>query len=192
MSLKTYVLVLLVIVTTFSCFRKGEEDPLVSLRTRTNRLTGTWELKSGIETLDYTTNGSTTTTDIIYEPGIKKFTLSGQQFENSYSYNITFDKKSNVSRTIVDKFDEIIDIGSWMFLQKNKEQELRNKESILFSITQNETNGITTVNSGLFLSELYLINRLTNKELILKGETTKNFTSGDVEVIKYELIFEKQ
>ena len=92
----------------------------------------------------------------------------------------------------MEDFDEIKDIGSWTFLQKNKNQELKKKEAFLVSITQNETNGIRTVNSGLFLSELFIINRLTNKELNLKGKTTENYTSGDVEVKEYELFFEKQ
>ncbi|MDB9932081.1 hypothetical protein OAD28_05100 [Flavobacteriales bacterium] len=181
-----------IVLVSFSCLRKGDNDPLVSLRTRTNRLTGTWKLISGIETTNYTSNGSTSTSDIIYEPGIKKMTASGSEIIKSYSNNITFEKKNNFTRIIVEDFDEIKDIGSWTFLQKNKNQELRKKEAFLVSITQNETNGIRTVNSGLFLSELFIINRLTNKELNLKGKTTENYTSGDVEVKEYELFFEKQ
>jgi|TARA_B110000208_G_C11749418_1_gene422918 hypothetical protein len=183
---------LVIVLVSFSCLRKGDNDPLVSLRTRTNRLTGTWKLISGIETTNYTSNGSTSTSDIIYEPGIKKMTASGSEIIKSYSNNITFEKKNNFTRIIVEDFDEIKDIGSWTFLQKNKNQELRKKEAFLVSITQNETNGIRTVNSGLFLSELFIINRLTNKELNLKGKTTENYTSGDVEVKEYELFFEKQ
>jgi hypothetical protein len=181
-----------IVLVSFSCLRKGDNDPLVSLRTRTNRLTGTWKLISGIETTNYTSNGSSSTSDIIYEPGIKKMTASGSEIIKSYSNNITFEKKNNFTRIIVEDFDEIKDIGSWTFLQKNKNQELRKKEAFLVSITQNETNGIRTVNSGLFLSELFIINRLTNKELNLKGKTTENYTSGDVEVKEYELFFEKQ
>ena len=183
---------LVIVLVSFSCLRKGDNDPLVSLRTRTNRLTGTWKLISGIETTNYTSNGSTSTSDIIYEPGIKKMTASGSEIIKSYSNNITFEKKNNFTRIIVEDFDEIKDIGSWTFLQKNKNQELKKKEALLVSITQNETNGIRTVNSGLFLSELFIINRLTNKELNLKGKTTENYTSGDVEVKEYELFFEKQ
>ena len=183
---------LVIVLVSFSCLRKGDNDPLVSLRTRTNRLTGTWKLISGIETTNYTSNGSTSTSDIIYEPGIKKMTASGSEIIKSYSNNITFEKKNNFTRIIVEDFDEIKDIGSWTFLQKNKNQELKKKEAFLISITQNETNGIRTVNSGLFLSELFIINRLTNKELNLKGKTTENYTSGDVEVKEYELFFEKQ
>ncbi len=183
---------LVIVLVSFSCLRKGDNDPLVSLRTRTNRLTGTWKLISGIETTNYTSNGSTSTSDIIYEPGIKKMTASGSEIIKSYSNNITFEKKNNFTRIIVEDFDEIKNIGSWTFLQKNKNQELRKKEAFLVSITQNETNGIRTVNSGLFLSELFIINRLTNKELNLKGKTTENYTSGDVEVKEYELFFEKQ
>ena len=183
---------LVIVLVSFSCLRKGDNDPLVSLRTRTNRLTGTWKLISGIETTNYTSNGSTSTSDIIYEPGIKKMTASGSEIIKSYSNNITFEKKNNFTRIVVEDFDEIKDIGSWTFLQKNKDQELRKKEAFLVSITQNETNGIRTVNSGLFLSELFIINRLTNKELNLKGKTTENYTSGDVEVKEYELFFEKQ
>ena len=183
---------LVIVLVSFSCLRKGDNDPSVSLRTRTNRLTGTWKLISGIETTNYTSNGSTSTSDIIYEPGIKKMTASGSEIIKSYSNNITFEKKNNFTRIIVEDFDEIKDIGSWTFLQKNKNQELKKKEAFLVSITQNETNGIRTVNSGLFLSELFIINRLTNKELNLKGKTTENYTSGDVEVKEYELFFEKQ
>lgn len=183
---------LVIVLVSFSCLRKGDNDPLVSLRKRTNRLTGTWKLISGIETTNYTSNGSTSTSDIIYEPGIKKMTASGSEIIKSYSNNITFEKKNNFTRIIVEDFDEIKDIGSWTFLQKNKNQELKKKEAFLVSITQNETNGIRTVNSGLFLSELFIINRLTNKELNLKGKTTENYTSGDVEVKEYELFFEKQ
>ena len=181
-----------IVIVSYSCLRKGDNDPLVSLRTRTNRLTGTWKLISGIETTNYTSNGSTSTSDIIYEPGIKKMTASGSEIIKSYSNNITFEKKNNFTRIVVEDFDEIKDIGSWTFLQKNKDQELRKKEAFLVSLTQNETNGIRTVNSGLFLSELFIIDRLSNKELTLKGKTTENYTSGDVEVKEYELFFEKQ
>ena len=111
---------LVIVLVSFSCLRKGDNDPLVSLRTRTNRLTGTWKLISGIETTNYTSNGSTSTSDIIYEPGIKKMTASGSEIIKSYSNNITFEKKNNFTRIIVEDFDEIKDIGSWTFLQKNK------------------------------------------------------------------------
>lgn len=190
--LKIAISIAIIALVSFSCLRKGDNDPLVSLRTRTNRITGTWKLISGIETTNYTSNGNTSTTDIVYEPGIRKMTVSGTEIVKSYSNTITFEKKNNFTRIIVEDFDEIKDIGSWTFLQKNKNQELRKKEAFLVSITQNETNGIRTVNSGLFLSELFIIDRLSNKELTLKGKTTENFTSGDVEVKEYELLFEKQ
>jgi len=190
--LKIAISVTAIVLVSLSCLRKGDNDPLISLRSRTNRLTGTWKLISGIETINYTTNGNTSTSDIIYEPGIRKMTVSGSEVVKSYSNNITFEKQNKFTRIIVEDFDEIKDIGSWTFLQKNNNQELRKREAFLVSITQNETNGIRTVNSGLFLSELFIIDRLTNKELTLKGKTTENYTSGDVEVKEYKLFFEKQ
>lgn len=182
----------LLVLVVSACFKKGEEDPFISLRSRTNRLSGTWKLISGIESVIYTTNGNTVTSDVIYEPGIKKITVSGSEIRMSYLQKLTFDNKSNFSRMITENFDETKENGSWMFIQKNKKEEVKNKESILISITQNETNGVLTVNSGVYLSQLFFIHRLTNKELILKGSTTQNFTSGDIQVDEYELIFEKE
>ena len=39
------ILTIMLIVTAFVGCKKGEEDPIISLRSRDARITGTWELK---------------------------------------------------------------------------------------------------------------------------------------------------
>jgi hypothetical protein len=49
----------LVAVTTFTGCKKGEEDPFISLRSRTSRITGEW-LVNSFETTENSTNSSST------------------------------------------------------------------------------------------------------------------------------------
>jgi len=44
---KQFILISLLSVFVFSECKKGEEDPLISLRTRKARVVGKWKIKSG-------------------------------------------------------------------------------------------------------------------------------------------------
>lgn len=171
--------------------RKGENDPLISLRTRKARLTGDWLLKEGNLTRTYSTSSNSATHTTNYSNSRKSVNDNGSIKETSYTQRLTLRKDNSFEREIIDNNIKTIHFGSWSFVNKNKDQKLKNKEAILLSIDSYTINGVTTVNTGVFLSEFLRINRLANKELIFKGETTRNYTSGDTDVKKYEYKFEK-
>lgn len=181
----------LIFLLTLSNCRKGENDPLISLRTRKARLTGDWLLKEGNLTRTYSTSNSSATHTTTYSNSKKTVNDNGSTRETSYTQRLTLRKDNSFEREIIDNNIKTIHFGSWSFVHKNKDQKLKNKEAILLSIDSYTINGVTTVNTGIFLSEFLRINRLANKELIFKGETTRNYTSGDKDTKKYEYKFEK-
>lgn len=153
-SILTAIVMVAALSTTMNGCKKGENDPLISLKSRDGRITGIWELTTvdGTDTDISTFSGSTSTTitKISYDGNIwtetTTFTgLPSNTEASSYDFEITIEKDGTYSSTEVEDGDKSEETGSWWWLDSKK-----NKSGILIDGT------------GIFD-----VDRLKNKELIL-------------------------
>ena len=171
-------------ITFEGCFKKGPDDPFISLRTRKARVVGDWTISSGSgtkpnsSTWTYanptltTTNGSTTTTEnVIYKYSFKKDgtwastttttgTMLGQSYSDVISASGTWDLGGGIGSV-------------------KKETELM---SSTLSSTDVQTIGsgssttTTTTYTGQENISIMDIDELKNKTMILKWSNSS--TSG--------------
>jgi hypothetical protein len=208
------VIALLSTISITSC-KKGENDPFLSLKSRTSRLTGEWKLTSGTVKETSTSGSSTTTTTTTYtETSKTEVTTSGSSSQTdvfNYTQDIVFEKTGGYSSIVVETqiSSDGSDIpsnyqttttdnetGHWAFLGKNKDTDLKKKEAIAInphSSTSTSVNflGTTTSTSsvdGWVFAAVMEIDRLKTKELVLKGTYTTTGSSGST-TTEYEYIY---
>ncbi len=132
-------LFLFALVFVVSC-RKGEDDPFLSLRSRDNRLSGTWEIYS---MKSESSNG----TVYIFEGNLKTRYEDGEIVE-SYPYNelVTFDKNGEYVLDQTEYGDTYHEKNYWSWQNSDKKK------------TQLRISGYY----------VYDVVRLTNSELTLR------------------------
>jgi len=179
-----YLLIILTIILVSSC-RKGSEDPVLSLRSRTNRLTGDWKLLLGKEERK-NANGNFINEykeGLVYtgfNPSIRKCT-----------WEFTFKKDGTFISDRKEYWDSLIYVfekktGKWNFL--GKIGDWKNKEQILITINHVEqksplvgsTYSIDIQNEGVIWQLMGLSNRRVHLFSEMKGV-------DDHEIKDYEL-----
>ncbi len=158
------LMTIVVVATLFQSCKKGENDPFLSLKTRDARITGDWELTYGNETYTYTENyqGDTyeESASLIVENGIANetewysYTMNGVNETDSYSYDpysyeeiTTIEKNGDYSVNATVENSKSTNSGNWYWFDTAKKK------------TQLVIGGM-----------IYYVDRLTNKELVLKAE----------------------
>lgn len=192
--------VLLVIVgTSFTACRKGEEDPWLSLRTRKARLVGEWKVDY---LTDYYSSNYQDEFSTLVENGVMTQTYyysdgseggSGTAVVHEYSYNFkkdgTWTSVYNVSQTqqagiIITTTWETLRSGTWTFLRKS--DDFKNRERVLLDVlTSEEITTTVTIDGGNTTSEvtnfattfvpgehveIYELIRLSHKEIKWKKD----------------------
>ncbi len=181
----------IVIALVFTGCKKGENDPFLSLKSRTGRLAQEWKLSSE----DYTTvskTGSVTTTEhYTYDGSIETitttYTLSGNSSTSTatktYSKETTFDKDGTYKETEINDGDATTTEGTWMWVKKNKDNGLKNQEAIVMFITkQTDSNGDTETYDGksnIALNGIVVFDKLASDEVIMKYDFTNTNSDGD-------------
>lgn len=184
----TTVIALGSIVT--SC-KKGENDPFLSLRTRKARVVGEWKVVSSTsEYIDVngdkttTTYDGTTETEVDYDAssGLSSTSTSTKTEEWTFNKDNSFTYKLTTSGG-TQQYD-----GSWTFMGKSKEGEVKKKENIglrILKYTSTPTVGVTqtsTYSGDQDYFAIYEIDQLKNKEMIIKTESIDTETySGTVD-----------
>lgn len=187
------ILLIISTITVQSC-KKGENDPLFSLRTRTNRLSGNWKVvKEEIkETITNNQSGDTSyVINSIYNGTFKATATTYSVLDTSFTTNdtiyyeeeIKFESDGKYSKTFVlnDLTNTIFTDGNWIFLGKSDLDNLKNKEAILLTTTvYTQTDGTNTSidNYSNLDGETYVINQLKNKELILTVNRSSRSDDG--------------
>lgn len=200
--MKNYAkLTLLVLAGTFiglqSC-KKGENDPAISFKSRTERLSGDWKLtnKQGNIVFNYVTpnKDSISTLSSVYNYngtlGIEQTTQSSNTVgtttkDYNYTFKISFEKNGNykyeaVFQRPVGGTNSINQIykgsGNWNWLDKGKEKvaiRLENEGSII---------GLDTLNANTLLpytiSNEYYLDKLSSTEMVWKV-FAENFVAID-------------
>lgn len=178
----------LLLTTVFTACKKGENDPFLSLRSRKARLVGEWNLNYA-EYLHATTLANTTSNEGISfydntEVTVNSTYVSGvvanhEVVSSPCTVKLTIEKNGTYTQ-VKTKNDEVTTTkGTWIFLKKNDENDLKNKEAILLtesSITN--SSGTTTTGEGI-AGKVYTIDQLRNKKMVwkLNSETTSTSTS---------------
>jgi len=171
--------VVLVSGASFTACKKGENDPGISLASRTGRLVGKWNMTKG--EIKETSGGTTTTetfegTAYTYNPGggsaITGTFVGTIEFEKGGVYTIT------QTRTIGGTAVTYTDKGNWSWVGKNKEQDLKNKEAVYLASTSFTSNSGGTTTTSTWTNpvdgSIWLIDQLKSKEMIIKYETAQS------------------
>lgn len=153
------ILLVLIAISAFSC-KKGENDPFLSLHSRKARVVGEWTLKSG----SITYNGSTTTYP-----------------QANYTETIEFKGDHTYTRTTVNNNNTSVEKGSWAFSGAAKDVELKKKEALILYCTSYTSGSSTDTYTGSYAlsgPNVWLIDRLANKEMVVKKDGTASDGGG--------------
>lgn len=180
----------------FTGCKKGENDPTISLTSRTKRLCQEWELTAGSVTSSQkndmytanatsTYNGSTVTTS-------SSITMSGTTTTSTETHLFTnvieFVKDGTFEETTNEDGDIEIRKGIWSWLYENQEQELKNKEAVVLS---SNTDGTTTA-SGLTIypDNIIVFDELSKDEIIIILDYSESDLDGNTSSYTGTMTFE--
>jgi hypothetical protein len=166
--------------------KKGEEDPLISLRTRTARLKNTWKLISATrsETESYVLPEMTIVTNSEYD-GEKEIILtnSGQTITDTLFYNVQYEfqrdyryQKKYVGKNPDNPADNVIlyEEGRWEFLTRSKTENVRNKEQLL--LMPEKITAATEENELNYETVTWTLVRLSHNEI--KAVIEENYSNS--------------
>jgi hypothetical protein len=189
---------------SFVSCKKGENDPALSLKSRTSRLVGTWNLVSGQETkVDYDFgNQETFTSTTVYNESSYTETTAFQDVSGtttsapqtiSYTLEYSFEKDGAFSLTQIEDGNSDIDKGFWYWGGKSKTQDLKKKETVVIAITETNDGQIDTYGGTAVSADgSFQLDRLTGKELSLIVDIQNTYNNGDTYTKSSTLNFEKK
>ena len=196
-----YLLAVLFLSTGMNSCKKGENDPFLSLKSRKSRMTGDWNvtkatmtesgtwtgvaytstttIDNGILTSEFSAGGNTTSST----GTVSNFTYTVSK-DGTYSSSLNYDDGSGVTTETTD--------GNWIFIGNNKNEELKNKEGVIFTTTSSASTSSgatsTDIYTGLNTGDIMLLDQLKSKEIIFKGEYSNTPAGGTVTTSTYEYI----
>lgn len=190
----SFIIIISLTIISFNSCKKGENDPFLSVLTRTQRLSGNWKVIKEETKIEYNVTGLQDTsivTNVIFDGTMAIATTVYKNSDTSvtvkdtsyYNEEIKFDKSGSYSKSTKNNISLALTTieGNWIFLGKSAANDLKNKEAILLTTTSRlETNGTNTTifNYEDLDGETLVIDRLTNKELIItNNKTFKNDNS---------------
>jgi archaellum component FlaF (FlaF/FlaG flagellin family) len=163
MKRKIYFLALILISgIIFDSCKRGEEDPFISLRSRDNRITADWQLKTYDKVTSSTNDGITTTTTYSYDgTTLTKVRVNDQGTTTdtySFSYELNIIQDGSYVSTVVDNGDKTQTTSNWWWS----------------NTTENKA-GIVMEYDGT-----YLIERLAFDELTLSADEFETNTQDGI------------
>ena len=182
-------LLLLLLAGTLTSCKKGPEDPILSLRTRKARLTGTWNLS----TADYSNVGKNYTETFSFnkETGIMSDNskIGSLSYSSNYKYaRVLTIKKDNTfsdSVTITDNGTRnTTKKGYWYFAPANKNLDVKNKERVIFQISRVDVNNNGNISFDVYdgatntLTDIIDLTQLSNKQITIKLDYTQTNEKG--------------
>jgi hypothetical protein len=190
-----FSLAIVAATTTFTGCKKGENDPFLSLKSRRARLAGEWKFTSAditSKTVNSFGGTTTTTTEVTKYDGTTETTttttvVSGGGTNSSsstyrYTQELTFNKDGSYKWVSVDTDNNgtYTQEGSWAFVGKSKNGELKNKEAIVLSETSSSSsqggNTSSSSRTGFDAGMTLILDQLKNKEVVIKVNYTYSQT----------------
>ncbi|PLX03122.1 MAG: hypothetical protein C0594_10955 [Marinilabiliales bacterium] len=183
--------------------RKGENDPFLSLKTRTSRLVGTWECKSMTyiyssdeETKEIVFDGdSYVTTEAVEWGGATEETETIQTASITYSFTkdgaytkeLLLEEDGSERKSVI----ETTETGAWYWAGKNEMLGIANKEAIILTPTKIETSeeltagdftttdNVTVTYSGADCPVYkWMLDKLSGDEMIIKMDGSYSEDDG--------------
>ncbi len=208
--------IILLLASTNAC-KKGENDPALPFKTRKGRLTGEWKVTAytfsqttqnggatlAEESISYSDGGAWLQTDasgseLEYQLG--NFTV---QFNKDYTVSLNqsltlvrIDTNDIAASSQVENSNNLS--GSWSFVGRDDEGDWKNKERVFiewdsFSTMQDDSTIIQEGYSGFASTEVWALDQLKNKEVIIKIEsTTTDQNTGTTTTAMTTITAEKQ
>ncbi len=205
-KLLTIIIVIALTAPFFTACKKGENDPGLSIKSRTSRLTGEWELTE-MERTSTSTYSGTSSTSITTFNGSNMTSTSGSYTSTSiYSETIEIMKdgtyKSNTNQTYTESGNIYTNSseGTWAWVSGNKEDEYKNKERICFTTTSSTSTSSYGGSSSTSIfsadgdnNDLYVmkIDELSSKTLVFTREYNDN-DDGDTYTVSETSTYEKK
>lgn len=186
-------IVLAVTFTTSSC-KKGENDPSISLRSRTARLSGEWTLSDMNYKTTYVNDSYSSSSVYTYDGTIRTVVSTYKYGENSdsdtdteaYSDKINFESDGSFTREIISGQTKTTYEGNWMWVNGNDKQGIKNKQSVLLSTTKytyTDEDGKTSYSNAegkTNFSDILVLDRLANDEMIIIYDTKNSDDEGRI------------
>lgn len=156
--LKVMIVLFIGVLTLEGC-RKGENDPLISLRSRDARVTGEWKLVEFESTRTEVYSEDNTTLTVVrtdnYDGSIWTRTTSGGTDSYSYSQDLIIEKDGKYTYKVSNDGDREEANGRWSWLD-----DAKNKRRIL-------------------LDDIYNIDQLKNSEMIFTEDRESSSVDSD-------------
>ena len=176
---KTIIVLLVgaVLVSFLDSCKKGEDDPAISLKSRTARLKGEWELVSGV--------GSYVNPNYTYTVTYSGTTATTTQGSNSstrpYSEKHEFGKNNVYKYTLSDDNSMKFTEGFWTFI--GGYDDYSKKEMVLVrtkfeSVASTYYNYSMSYTEDEMPSEVIRFKRLSSKECIIEYDGTTTYDSN--------------
>ncbi|HLP53431.1 MAG TPA: hypothetical protein VK151_00295 [Fluviicola sp.] len=173
-SLQIALCGLLLSTTFLSSCKKGEDDPFFSLRSRKARIAGEWNVTKMQYNESSVSNNTTETSTITYdgttETTVDTYTTMGSTITttqtDTYTEQYTFEKDGTYTYVRNYGSGTVTVEGTWIFLGKSKENELKKKEAILLTETKYTTSNNTVAYTGINDGRVITIRELRNKTMV--------------------------
>lgn len=187
---KTITLLLLLLAITaitFNSCKKGENDPFLSLKSRTGRISQDWVLSTEDYTIKnttssysssdhYTFNGTSETLTTVLTIGSSSSTTTDTY---AYSEEFVMAKEGTYKSTTVDDGTTEIEEGNWSWVGKNKDQDLKNKEAFVIASTQSSGSDYTNSGKTIPPDMIFAVDKLSSKELVIMFDYLSTDTNGN-------------
>ena len=198
-SISLLAISVVLIALFFSGCKKGENDPFLTLKSRTSRLAKDWKLTSGsiteVSTYPDGLGGTTTSTTVTtYTDATKSVSSGGNTSTYAYSEEITFDKKGTYEMTTIDDGDASTEGGNWSWLRKDKNNDLKDKEAIIMTGTKYSEGGDSETIEGKSNDDLgaWVIDKLSSKELVVLFDYKYTGSNGYIHTKQGTITFSKK
>lgn len=193
---KILTVVIGVSVITTGC-KKGENDPFLSLKSRTSRLCQEWKLSAADYTESYVSSSVSTSQHYTYDgtnmTEVSTYTVGSSSTSNTdvYPFSIEYEFTKEGTFDQITTTDGTSEAGSgiWNWLSGNKETELKNKEAIVIAYTSGT--GYTIGGVSINPDQIIVIDKLSSDELIVLIDYTMT-DDGDVSTSTGTMTFTKK
>lgn len=171
-------------IVPFSSCKKGPDDPAISLRSRTARLTGVWKLSNDEITTTTSRDGTVKETIVSSFDGTFRTDVTTTNNGSSnpevkrdkYTYATIWTINNDHTLKLEYNWDgeSYVREGTWVWLEGNN-KDLKNKEAVKFLITKEIYKGSISTIKGNEGGPIIILSRLANDEL--QVDVSQTFSS---------------
>ena len=177
-----FAIVAMATTFTFSgCLKKGEDDPMISFKSRKARVVGEWKLTAIKRTSTYS-SGTINSTSVMTGDGstyTSTYTVvdSTTTRTGTLSWDWTLRKDGTYKYTYTEDGNITTSAGTWNFA--SGVGDLKNKSQITYYQQSYTNSGSTSTWTGNYVDDAYDIKELRNKKMVWYEKTTSSSTGSN-------------